>query len=1604
MNLRFFHFFQFIISVIYIKAKQKNNLNDTKAIENKIYYKESLLEGNDKNIYYKSNDINITKLNILNIIKKDNIKSNNKRILSQDENSTTECIAGKFLALHVINNTCLECPAGYECSENGTFWPKICKEGYYKTSSENCIPCPEGTFSFMKGIKDSSLCILCPPGTICDKKGINNLNGIKNCQEGYVCGEATGFFQKEKCPKGFYCKEGTYPLIEYELKCPEGYICSEGFGDENKYDIICPIDYYCPLGTGFFAQDNVEEMEVEFNSIPKCPYGTSSFEKEGLKSLIECKITEGYFILSNYEIYHNTQNNSEINENKNNLDSNNDNESENDEKQLTEDIYIYYNYLKNLNIIDIFLSKYDSNLIFDFKLNKLRKPLISFSPINLTSSAIPFKSEQINITEFTEFFQIYKHYFKIEKNSYALITIDLRHIISLSNEFFFIYGIDWDITFEKVLSIENYIYEELYVPTTFISKDNDKSNVHEFNIYSFEDMILSFNINIYNGLYSTYLSYFKDIATIVNLYPERAELSTNKFFGVFLLRDNIDTITLPVNIPIKNISFNSASNPNLQLKDKILKNIISYNSLTNNKMIRNEIREGLNKYQQTNNYWDLSTSLGITHIPFISNCKGYGKYIHLWSLLEQNSQCHIKSENETMFVEDFSFLTQAVGDNCNISLECIFDEDMKNISNNKYWFQTSTGFTLFKISKNPISLEMLDKSEDLELVNVIVQNSLENDEIPKNITLRINYFQVSKTLKRIIDAQIIFSNPWNKSQLQNLNDSVPYTFNVFFNPYSHTNLMITFALSSRFYIVLYLVVGFASTIIVFIFFFLHRQFCHVKPRPTFKIATYFPLILPPAIIGTILSIIPIFLEIAICHFFFVGKFLFTKVKLLRIKNYKGEECDSIFDLIGYIGEAELSSIRKGRLGTAFFILGVFLTYYHTQLVVPNAPVKTKRSFDNNRFDFIIWKRIYVYYVDFLLSIVNIYYTILSFCKLWSDNIWYFIYSYKIIGIIAENYFEFMFQEQLLIAGFGCLFNIMQNMITFGASNLIDFLLSALIEQLSLIIEKVYLEKGTNYLKDHWDEYTKTIKDFIRKLKKFDIDLEFENKENENIDEEFDDEAIILDEEEEKESDNMEKYESSSLGKEKSLKSDKLEGSKEYSNSHLNKKNEEKKGIEIEEYLDRYKGFASDLLSYIYNIFFYFLLWITREENYILDYYDISDKNFKYFYYFSMVNIVFSIINDIILHNLIEQTFNIQMNDFLDYFNYRYHIRTENWALDQQDINYQLDPASIKMFKLGFSSQYYFLKTIYVSGLLFIVIGIVTLILNEINPFLDLATPLIFVFVYITLKIILVFSSIFIHIFKIWEIDKNQKDAHDNKILKILKDIDNEKKKKYKLDNKKWEKYIKDQEQIIEENLKTERLILDNTKKQFIAQNKQWFRDEIENIITPRTLLQNKKQLIKVLGKKYSKNVKTNYNILSVKLYSPNNSLNNFTESNIDNNDINSENLSYIDRKNNFKFKTKNNNIVLEILRIWRNRTNLNKRLMKMMKLTIIEMKKKKCCECGSKNNLNVVYVGDMINSFVNFLKEHKKTMDNFKDIDFKIYFKNTEKNKIKTLCINCSYK
>ena len=1521
----------------------------------------------------------------------------------------TKCYPGTFLTSETGSTDCIDCPGGYECSKKGVYWPVICAEGYYNTVYMTCVACPKGTFSYEKGVKDSSLCISCPPGTLCQSVGIHNSSDIKLCDEGYVCDIASGIYQRESCPSGFYCDEGTTPDMKYKYPCPEGYICAEGTGKSSMYGTKCPSDYYCPSGSKYSYENGT------YNYLPKCPYGTSSLGEGGLRSMIECKMTRDYNIfnvadsgrlrllnLKNDNYNYNVRKLDEI-----------DTDSFDEKNTDNEDLYSYYTTAKNLDLIELTINKYKTSSDDEDYINQQRKPILSFSPVNLTSSASPYKSIVINTDDISSYLKFYKHYYKIEKNNYALITFDLRHIEVNINDNFFIYGIDWDISFEKVLSIENSITQKLDMPLTFLSQKNNKSNVHEFNLYTYEDMILTFNINIYNGMYITYLSYFRDMCTIITVSPKRAELYTNKFFGIVITKEDLDKLAFPVNIPLKNTSLESI---NLDLKDKVYKQALSYNLLDDktNLTVQNYIQEGMNSFVQSENYWGTSEILGLTHIPFISNCRGYGRYIHLWSLLEHNSKCNLIKENDTIYIKDFSFGLNAVGDNCNISLECIYDESIDMVTNEKYWYDVASGFTMFKITKNPIELdELYNHINDLELIDVSVVNNLENGEIPKTVTLDINYFQVSTKLKKIIDASITFSDPISKSALRDYNGTVNYTFNVNYNPYSHTKLMVVFALSSKFYIFLFVFVDIITTIMVTIYFLYHRYMSRSE-KIKIKILTFIPLILPSVIIGFVLSVIPIFVETLICHFFLCGKIFFKQVYMFSKKSDDDNEYLSIFDFISYLGDNtdDLSAIRKGRFGTAILTLGILMTYYHTLLVVPDVPIKAKRSFDNNRWDFINWKRAHVYYVDFLLSIINIYYTFLSFSNLWSVNIWYFIYSYKIIGILAENYFEEIFQEQLLIAGFGCIFNLMQNMLTFGATDLIDFLKSTFIEQGSLLIEKVYVEAFTNYVKEHWSEYKKYMKEFLRKLLKYDVDIEFEQKEDEAEDEDAEaDDSLILENNNENENNEIgedEKQDKNSLSNTKSTK--KSHAINElHSDEDSNEKNDKNSNvIEIEEYLDRYKGFASDLLSYFYNIFFYFVLWITYDENYIIANYEISTDNFIFFYYFSIINICFAILNDIIMHNLLEQHSDIQMHDFLDYFNYRYYIRSQSWGLDQNEVNLEIEPSSVKMFKLGFSSQYYYLKTFYVSGLLFIDIGAVTMMLNSINPFYDLATPFVILFVYVTLKLVMMGSSALIHRYEIWDIEKKPEEKNEN---------ENENKEKSKKENlikplaindTDWNRiqYISEQENIFKENLRSERLVLETTKKQFIAHNKKWLRDNIQNIITPRTLLRNKTRLIEILSKKFNEEeIKEEGKIIPFKFYSSikkgkhkgsSESNQSENESEINKSQINST------KKIEFMKKARNESFIKEILKIWRNKANLNQKLKKMIKITLIKMKKNKCEICGNNDSLSVIYVGNLINVFIKFLKEKHQSLDDYKKEDFLEYFKEHEENNVKTKCSRCN--
>jgi len=154
----------------------------------------------------------------------------------------------------------LNCPVGTYCPRDGHWDP---------------LPCPPGTFNAMVGQTD---CTYCPAGFLCP--GFGRVDPAL-CPAGFVCSKERLFSPNIRCPKGFYCLNGTmssdpfrndttlrpYPCqpgsyciggvasdeivagdFSHAQPCTEGFYCELG-STSSKGSGLCPRGFICPQGT-----------------------------------------------------------------------------------------------------------------------------------------------------------------------------------------------------------------------------------------------------------------------------------------------------------------------------------------------------------------------------------------------------------------------------------------------------------------------------------------------------------------------------------------------------------------------------------------------------------------------------------------------------------------------------------------------------------------------------------------------------------------------------------------------------------------------------------------------------------------------------------------------------------------------------------------------------------------------------------------------------------------------------------------------------------------------------------------------------------------------------------------------------------------------------------------------------------------------------------------------------------------------------------------------------------------------------------------------------------------------------------------------------------
>mmetsp|Transcript_9638 Transcript_9638/g.9300 ORF Transcript_9638/g.9300 Transcript_9638/m.9300 type:complete len:430 (+) Transcript_9638:820-2109(+) len=426
--------------------------------------------------------------------------------------------------------------------------------------------------------------------------------------------------------------------------------------------------------------------------------------------------------------------------------------------------------------------------------------------------------------------------------------------------------------------------------------------------------------------------------------------------------------------------------------------------------------------------------------------------------MEQNSQCELIPNSETDWMNEYSFGQNPNSDTCSqIITTCMYDELNYATQSFTRWYELASDSGLFDIT-----IEAYDFSESSKtnfLSTEILTFSPETDResqrsVPKQVDMTISYFQKDRDTKKIIGVELVYDNYEELSDEEDLGlKDVYYNLTFSMISLSHTKLTIAFAFDWNFYLVLFLMVGFVSINVIIIFTIYHR----IMARPSkpgkriakFKFFSYIKLTIPPALYGIGLAMMPVLIMNFFVCAFFTGYFMNFNTSIYPCELENTDSCPlTLFDNI-HSGESNIDfdNLRKGRCGTALFILGIYLMILGLQILVPDKSDKFKsaESFDGNIWEFYTWKRSNMIFCTAFLIFFNLAVIQFSFSDLFSDNIWVMIVSYKVVSIIVERVIENAVQDKLLLASYSTSNNIVLGLVTFGSDDFLEFLVAYFID-------------------------------------------------------------------------------------------------------------------------------------------------------------------------------------------------------------------------------------------------------------------------------------------------------------------------------------------------------------------------------------------------------------------------------------------------------------------------------------------------------------------------------------------------------------------------------
>eukprot|EP00948_MAST-09A_sp_MAST-9A-sp1_P004281 g4281.t1 len=363
---------------------------------------------------------------------------------------------------------------------------------------------------------------------------------------------------------------------------------------------------------------------------------------------------------------------------------------------------------------------------------------------------------------------------------------------------------------------------------------------------------------------------------------------------------------------------------------------------------------------------------------------------------------------------------------------------------------------------------------------------------------------------------------------------------------------------------------------------------------------------------------------------------------------------------------------------------------------------------------LLWKRAHMTYACYCIILGLLFIYEFSFSKLFEEYVYECIFIFKFMQMIIDQVMAKLLRENLLIAPLMICVEVTEIIVTMGASDLQDFVLSYFVELAAMVLERLYLDPLLKKVAKLWPKWKMMLQRRFTKKRH----MTREQRAKQEAEWKRINEEIALE----------------------------FEG--------------------VEPLLDSYAVYANETISLFANPFIVLFLLFFQETG-ISANYNITQNEMIYYVMFGVLTLPFNWFLDMFLLGSAELAWGWKLYDYIAYQKYRFSVRENRWqmsAFDTLDESIAEPLQSIDM--MCFSSQFYFISLFYAYGMMMVIFAIIIQAKISFNMFGDPGLFIVMFFSFVLCRLLQFVSLKLANFTRLW-VRKNLQGTVDDEIAAKL---------------------------------------------------------------------------------------------------------------------------------------------------------------------------------------------------------------------------------------------